>query len=392
MLGRITRVRSSAITALAILGLPAGAAALFVSLEVRQVPIARLLANLEAARAAEPGNAQHEINIARLYGMAYTLGSDHVPAVRARDDRDEPWYGYEPKLVPYASEPGKQPAGDPGGYLKTSLEHYRAALALAPDDPLARLGYGWTLAQSGQRAAAIAEYRRVIREKWPEEERASRALFRPFYTAEAAGYLIPLLDPRDDAAEIADLDARRARLQQLPRPITPIVVPLIDTADPATLVDRTARVRFDADGSGEPRDWTWITGDAGWLVFDADGSGRIGSAVQWFGNVTFWLFWSHGYDALAALDDDRNGELAGREVRGLAIWRDANRNGVSDAGEVRPLAEYGILGVSCRFVLGDRAAGVAAMSSDGVRFVDGRHRPTFDVMLEPHGPRRITTE
>jgi hypothetical protein len=106
-------------------------------------------------------------------------------------------------------------------------------------------------------------------------------------------------------------------------------------------------VRFDADGSGVAKPWTWITPDAGWLVSDIHRSGRITSALQLFGNVTWWLFWNNGYEPLRALDDNADGTIAGRELDGLSVWRDANSNGVSEAGEVQPGR-----------VLADRGAGV----------------------------------
>ncbi len=122
--------------------------------------------------------------------------------------------------------------------------------------------------------------------------------------------------------------------------------------------------------------------EAGWLVYDPAGKGQITSALQLFGNATFWLFWTHGYEALAALDDNRDGELTGLELRYLAIWHDVNRNGVSEAGEVRPLSSHGIVSVSCRHEQADGVL-VAAQSSAGVRLRDGRTRPTYDVILRP---------
>ena len=151
------------------------------------------------------------------------------------------------------------------------------------------------------------------------------------------------------------------------------------TCPPARVVDRLARVRFDADGSG-PREWTWITPEAGWLVYDADDRGTITSALQLFGGVTFWLFWSNGYEPMRALDDDANGELSGAELQHLAIWHDRNRDGVSDRGEVQSLAAHGIVALSCDYVAGDGAR-FAAVSPRGVRFSDGRTRPTYDVIL-----------
>ena len=173
----------------------------------------------------------------------------------------------------------------------------------------------------------------------------------------------------------------------MPRAITPIAIPLTDDLPATAIVDRLARVRFDADGSG-PREWTWITPEAGWLVYDAEGRGTITSALQWFGNVTFWLFWSNGYEPMRALDDNGDGELSGAELRHLAIWHDRNRDGVSDAGEVRPLAAHGIVALSCSYVDGDGAR-VAALSPHGARLADGRTRPTYDVILR-HSASTLT--
>ncbi len=243
------------------------------------------------------------------------------------------------------------------------------------------------LDQAGEKVRAIAEYRRVTKEAWVVEESQTRGLpEQRFYTHEAAGYLIALLDPTRDAAEIADLRAKQKAIDDKPaRAITPLAIPLEDGVPPDAIPAMTARVPFDADGSGHLRRWTWISPDAGWLVHDPLQRDEITSALQWFGNVTFWLFWNNGYHALSALDDDGNGELAAGELRDLAIWHDRNSNGISDAGEVRPLAAHDIVGLSCRYVDGDGLGRYrlqfAAVSPQGVRLADGRIRPSYDVLL-----------
>ena len=73
--------------------------------------------------------------------------------------------------------------------------------------------------------------------------------------------------------------------------------------------------------------------------------------------------------------------IAGGEMRHLAIWRDVNRNGVSDAGEVRSLASYDIQRLSCEAAMTE--AGVI-FSLQGVTLTDGSTRPTFDVILQPN--------
>ena len=368
------------------------ATAIFVIAETQQVPVARLVANLEKRVAEEPRNVELHINLARLHGMAYALKTEEVPVGGYRpEDKDRPYFGPEPRLIPYEATPapGAESARRAEEHLAAAVEHYRKALQIEPENLLARLGYAWTLDQGGKKEEAVAEYRRVIAQAWPKEQKATRAdLGERFYTEEAAGYLIRLLDPEKDAEEIARLRQQRETLRRLPRPITPVAIPFGDAVGIDDVVDRTARVRFDADGSGLPRRWTWIARDAGWLVHDAAGAGTITSALQWFGNVTFWLFWNDGYEALGALDDDGDGELRAGELDRLAIWQDGNQNGRSDRGEVLALSAHGIVGVSCRSVTGDGVRFVA-MSPHGVRFSDGRTRPTYDVVVYP-APAMLT--
>ena len=124
---------------------------------------------------------------------------------------------------------------------------------------------------------------------------------------------------------------------------------------------------------------------AGWLVFDPRGRGEIRSALQMFGNVTFWLFWSNGYDAMRSLDDDFDGRLKGKELTGLAIWRDANANGVSERGEVKPLADWAIVELSYAYSFDETHPDEIPFAPAGVTFRNGVTRPTFDLLL--HRPR-----
>jgi tetratricopeptide (TPR) repeat protein len=363
--------------------------AIHMPLEIRRVPIDRLIANLERETKANPSNVQALVNLARVQSMAYALKIEEFPA--APNDKEE-----VPFFPPDARTPGEvRPAPSPehaaraARHLEAATRHYAAALALAPDNITARIGYGWVLQQAGERARAVAEYRRVVQLAWPLEEKMPGLMpSQRFVTQEAIGYLMPLLDPARDAAEIQDLLAKTKVMDSKPRAITPIAVPLSDDVAVGSIVDPLSRVRFDADGSRLDREWTWITPGAGWLVYDADGHGVITSALQLFGNVTFWLFWSNGYDALRALDDDGSGELDGAELERLSIWHDRDSDGVSDTGEVRPLGSYGIVSLSCASQRGDGRR-VAAMAPRGVRLADGRTRPTYDVILH-HSASSLT--
>lgn len=377
----------------AVLALAVPAGAIYMAMETSQVPIERLAANLERERQATPKDPAPVVNLARLYAMGYSLKRSEVPAVkRASDQVERPFYGYEEVRVPAGVEKGQTAADEAAAQelLKKSIAYYEQALTLDPQNLTARLGHGWTVQQAGQREAAIADYRQVITQAWVTEQKATTGMLgRRFYTEEAAGYLIPLLDPDKDKAEITDLQSRRATLRRMPRPVTPIAIPLKDDVSVAAIVDPIARVRFDADGSGLQQEWTWITPEAGWLVYDATGRGSITSALQLFGSVTYWLFWTNGYQALAALDDDGNGELRGRELVHMGLWIDRDRNGVSDHGEVQPLAAHGIVSISCRYEDGDGRQ-VAASSPAGVTLVNRRTRPTYDVILRSNDEWRMT--
>jgi tetratricopeptide (TPR) repeat protein len=362
--------------------------AIFVREETQRVPIARVAGNLERELATDPRNIQTLINLARLHGMAYALKTEETEIPRSDVNGTSISWSFSdaamtniPRAVRTAENPrAAELAAD---HLRQSLAYYKQALEIEPSNSIALLGYGWALEQSGDAATAIARYRQLIDLAWKSEQTKTRAgLRQEFFTEEGAGRLIALLDPAADAAEIRELEQRRQYLQKLPRAVTPIAVPIRDGVLERDIIDGEAKVRFDADGTGFRREWTWIGRDVGWLVYDADDKGDITSALQWFGSVTFWLFWDNGYDALAALDDDGDHELAGRELQHLAMWDDRNRNGRSEAGEVQPLAAYDIAAVNCRYVPGDGRK-FAALSPQGVRFTSGATRPTYDVLLEP---------
>ena len=222
--------------------------ALYAIPQTREVPVARLVANLERDLKADPRNIELQINLARLHGMAYALKTEVVAAAPRAGDREEPFYGLHPDLIPYKPERAATPAAEAAAreHLKKSISHYEAALALDSRNLLARLGYGWVLDQAGEKTRAIGEYRQVIKEAWVTEETAYRALPETrFFTAEAADYLIRLLDPARDASEISDLQVKKKALDDRPaRAITPIAIPLADDISPRAIVAPDARVRL----------------------------------------------------------------------------------------------------------------------------------------------------
>jgi hypothetical protein len=136
---------------------------------------------------------------------------------------------------------------------------------------------------------------------------------------------------------------------------------------------------FDLDGKGM-YSWEWVGPNAGILAWDPDGTGKIRSGEQLFGNYTWGKRWRDGYDALATLDTDGDGNVTESEFSHLAVWVDADSSGTSDAGEVRRLADMGIVSLNVRASRDSR--GNASAAKGFVRKVGGKSQAfaTWDWM------------
>jgi hypothetical protein len=84
------------------------------------------------------------------------------------------------------------------------------------------------------------------------------------------------------------------------------------------------------------------------LVYDPKRTGKVTSAAQLFGS---WSFggkeaekqpWKDGFEALATLDANGDGQIAGSELDAISLWFDANRDAVSQEGEVKTASDAGL--------------------------------------------------
>lgn len=166
-----------------------------------------------------------------------------------------------------------------------------------------------------------------------------------------------------------------------PQGITPIVLSFSSCRGIADLISPTSKVQFDLDGSGRSLRWGWVRPDTALLVWDPLATGSITSGRQLFGNASWWVLFENGYDALDALDDNRDGRLCGDELRGIALWFDRDGNGVSGSDEVVPIQAAGISSLATHASSVDEGC---PMNPRGVALRDGRVLATFDWIARPN--------
>lgn len=393
----------------------------FARQQTTQVPIDRVFTNLQQRLALDTNSYELTYYLARLHSMAYSTNLTTIPVITNNQAPQFAWPGMDsgvPETVQVFKDPAtRQQARQ---HLTNAITYYNRAIVLLKAStnlvdrswlvlPL-ELGLAWCFEQAGQTNDALKGYRRALKYAWKKEVtgdfdfkqwtkdvwndvRSRQNPLRPHnrgyigpgvcYSQEIIGYLLKLLDPVKDADEIAQLKSDQKTLLTMGRAITPIFIPL--TAGRfSDFVNPKAKVAFDLDGSGLKRKWGWITPKAGWLVYDSDGQGKITSALQMFGNVTFWIFWPNGYEALSSLDDNHDGVLSGDELRNLAIWTDRNSNGISEPGEVVPLRVLGIKSLSCTSEEGQNGM---RWNPAGVSFTNGESRASYD-WVAPSRPSR----
>ncbi len=157
--------------------------------------------------------------------------------------------------------------------------------------------------------------------------------------------------------------------------ITPIILSLQPSKSIDELLSPHTYVQFMMDGFSNETYWSWVKPNTCILVWDPEQRGKITSGKQLFGSVTWWLFWENGYQAMSMLDDNLDGYLSGHELRGLALWADANQNGISDLGEVTPIEQTIIQKLSTQ---PEANHGKTIYSLRGIQLKDGTWLPTYD--------------
>ena len=115
---------------------------------------------------------------------------------------------------------------------------------------------------------------------------------------------------------------------------------------------------FNLDAKGLSENTGWVDARDGLLVRDLNGDGQITSGRELFGNHTLLTQGpkagqtaAHGFEALAELDTNGDGMVNSQDggFASLRVWKDANGNGLTDAGELLTLAQAGVASLNVAF-------------------------------------------
>jgi len=370
-----------------------------------EVPVDRLITNVTAYVKEHPKEALAYYTLGRLNYLALSLKSKTVRAYEKGDATTLPG-------VPNFFQQGGKEApteAELKTHLASAAENFQKALQLDDKNALYHLGMaslmdaavnsglelGAVPAPDGQKAptgkdawrdAAINEYALAYELAIDKD---SQIKDRPIHglnelvSYEAAARYAEIVKPNPTPAQSEKLAAMQKRLKPLENlggPITPIIFSLTPANNIQDLLDKSKTVDFNLNGTGRAQSWPWLKPTTSILVWDPNSTGQITSGKQLFGSVTWWIFWPDGYHALDALDNNRDGQLTGKELKGLAIWTDKNANGKSDPGEVISLESAGITALETHATAAD---GQSPMNAIGLRTKDGQLLPTWDWVVHP---------
>ena len=133
------------------------------------------------------------------------------------------------------------------------------------------------------------------------------------------------------------------------QPYDPLVVDLKN--DGFEILGLKDGTHFDLDGDKLKEKTSWTSKSDGFLSIDLDGNGRIESGAELFGD-SFLLadgtYAKSAIEALASLDKNKDGVIDAKDdvYSKLRIWNDANGNGISEAEELKSLADYNITSIN----------------------------------------------
>ena len=378
------------------------------------IPVERLIANTAAYIQENPADPQGYYTLARIHYRAFADASAQVSASAGPEGRlpqlQPDWLWRDRRNFRRRQQKERPPdfsGQELNEHAALASENFEKVIELDPNNALYHLGL----------AGLLEQYADFVKTTYGIPEAFSSILFdkakETYYQAYAlsvetdtqlesvrgieggpralvsyeAGQAYVRLSPSESALSpsekelVESIQRNVDKLCALPGQfITPIVFSLSRHKALPDLIASGVQARFDLDGDGVVEAWPWVRPETGILVWDPEQTGKITSGRQFFGSVTWWLFFANGYRALDSLDDNRDSTLSGEELAGISVWFDRNSNAQADDGEVIPVGQFGVISLSTQITGFD---GNSPMNSAGLELMDGRTVPTYDWITSP---------
>lgn len=143
-------------------------------------------------------------------------------------------------------------------------------------------------------------------------------------------------------------------------------------------------VQFDINHDGAKDQVAWTNGHDGLLAVDVNGNGKIDDGSELFTPGFAGGHFADGLAALASLDSNHDGiiDAADHDFARLLVWQDVNHNGVSDAGELKGLADLGILSIDLATMPGTPIDGQSVPALGTFTYADGSKGSYVEVDLD----------
>ena len=169
----------------------------------------------------------------------------------------------------------------------------------------------------------------------------------------------------------------------------PLVIDL--DGDGFELTDVENGVYFDNDNYGLSEKTQWVSSDDGLLSIDLNGDGIINDGSELFGSSTVMPDGSIarlGFEALAQYDENGDGIIDEKDSAyyRLLVWQDNNRNGISEANELKTLKELGIESISLK------AEKIDGVNTAYIKYFDGRKRKIGEFSFDSESYNTIEKE
>ena len=125
----------------------------------------------------------------------------------------------------------------------------------------------------------------------------------------------------------------------------PLVLDLKGNGIELTDVTQGNGVRFDLNSDGIKEEVSWVASSDGILAYDRNNNHTIDNGTELFGEQNGA---ANGFAELAKFDLNSDGRIDKNDsiFSDLLVWQDKNQNGISEAGELKTLDDYGITELS----------------------------------------------